>query len=145
MGKMAIGETPTQCAIRETLEETGILVEPTGFLGLYSDPAHIVAYSDGEVRQAYEVMLTAKRRSGEPAANDEAGDVRWSPPPTCTRSTSTRRSGDSSATSSKGRTRTWIEREPPLHRTRESRIRVGGRQTICPVRGRGAGRACVRR
>src|SRR6476646_7655055 len=76
MGKMEIGETPTQCAVRETQEETGVLVEPTGFLGLYSDPGHIVAYTDGEIRQAYEVMLTAKPVSGSPAANDEASDVR---------------------------------------------------------------------
>src|SRR5271154_3212272 len=27
MGKMELGETPSQCAIRETLEETGVLAE----------------------------------------------------------------------------------------------------------------------
>jgi 8-oxo-dGTP pyrophosphatase MutT (NUDIX family) len=80
MGKMEIGETPTQCAVRETQEETSILVEPTGFLGLYSDPAHIVAYTDGEIRQAYEVMLTARPVSRSPAVNDEASDVRWVAP-----------------------------------------------------------------
>jgi ADP-ribose pyrophosphatase YjhB (NUDIX family) len=42
---------PSQCAIRETREETGVLVEPTGILGVYSDPGHIVAYTDGEIRQ----------------------------------------------------------------------------------------------
>jgi hypothetical protein len=54
-----------------------VLVEPTGFLGLYSDPRHIVAYTDGEIRQAYEVMLTARPMSGTPTANDEASDVGW--------------------------------------------------------------------
>jgi 8-oxo-dGTP pyrophosphatase MutT (NUDIX family) len=77
MGKMELGETPTQCAIRETQEETGILVEPTGILGIYSDPAHIVAYTDGEVRQEYEVMLLARPVAGIPTVNDEASDVRW--------------------------------------------------------------------
>jgi 8-oxo-dGTP pyrophosphatase MutT (NUDIX family) len=77
MGKQEIGETPSECAVRETREETGVLVEPTGFLGVYSDPRHIVAYTDGEVRQAYEVMLLARPVSGVPAANDEASDVRW--------------------------------------------------------------------
>lgn len=77
MGKMDIGETPTQCAIRETHEETGVLVEPTGFLGVYSDPRHIVAYTDGEVRQQYEVMLLARPVAGTPGANEEASDVRW--------------------------------------------------------------------
>lgn len=80
MGKMDLGETPTRCAIRETEEETGVLVEVTGVLGVYSDPTHIVAYTDGEVRQEYEVMLLARPASGAPAANDEASDVRWVAP-----------------------------------------------------------------
>jgi 8-oxo-dGTP pyrophosphatase MutT (NUDIX family) len=80
MGKMELGETPSQCAIRETQEETGILVEPVSILGVYSDPGHIVAYTDGEVRQEYEVMLIARPVSGTPEANDEASDVRWIAP-----------------------------------------------------------------
>jgi 8-oxo-dGTP pyrophosphatase MutT (NUDIX family) len=77
MGKMELGETPTQCAIRETQEETGVLVEVTGILGVYSDPAHIVAYPDGEIRQEYEVILLGRPISGTPAANEEASDVGW--------------------------------------------------------------------
>jgi 8-oxo-dGTP pyrophosphatase MutT (NUDIX family) len=80
MGKMEIGETPSECAVRETQEETGVTVEPTGILGIYSDPAHIVAYTDGEVRQEYEVMLTARPIAGAPTSNDEASDVRWVAP-----------------------------------------------------------------
>ncbi|RBQ17555.1 NUDIX hydrolase [Spongiactinospora rosea] len=80
MGKMEIGETPSQCAVRETQEESGILVEPFGLLGVYSDPDHIVAYTDGEVRQEYEVMLLARPVSGVPGANDEASDARWFAP-----------------------------------------------------------------
>jgi 8-oxo-dGTP pyrophosphatase MutT (NUDIX family) len=77
MGKQEIGETATECAIRETHEETGVVVEVTGILGVYSDPAHIVAYTDGEIRQEYEVTLLARPVAGEPTANDEASDVRW--------------------------------------------------------------------
>jgi prevent-host-death family protein len=79
MGKMEIGETPSQCAVRETEEETGVRVEPVGILGICSDPGHIVAYSDGEIRQEYEVMLIARPIGGQPEANNEAGDVRWVP------------------------------------------------------------------
>jgi 8-oxo-dGTP pyrophosphatase MutT (NUDIX family) len=43
MGKMEFGETPSQCAIRETQEETGVLVEVTGLLGVYSDPDPVAA------------------------------------------------------------------------------------------------------
>jgi 8-oxo-dGTP pyrophosphatase MutT (NUDIX family) len=46
MGKQELGETVTQCAVRETAEETGITVEVTGLLGIYSDPGHVVFYAD---------------------------------------------------------------------------------------------------
>jgi 8-oxo-dGTP pyrophosphatase MutT (NUDIX family) len=78
MGKQELGETVTACAIRETKEETGIDVEIVGLLGIFSDPAHIVAYTDGEVRQEYEVTLLARPVGGAPTINDEADDVRWS-------------------------------------------------------------------
>jgi 8-oxo-dGTP pyrophosphatase MutT (NUDIX family) len=77
MGKQELGETPSQCAIRETLEETGVLVEIVGVVGIYSDPGHIVAYTDGEIRQEYEVTLLARPVSGTPAANDEASAAGW--------------------------------------------------------------------
>ena len=77
MGKQEIGETPTQCAIRETHEETGVLTEITGILGVYSDPGHIVAYTDGEIRQEWELIMLGRPVTGDPAANDEASDVRW--------------------------------------------------------------------
>lgn len=77
MGKMELGETPSGCAIRETQEETGVLVEVTGLLGIFSDPGHIVVYGDGEVRQEYEVILLGRPIGGDLAINDEASDVRW--------------------------------------------------------------------
>jgi 8-oxo-dGTP pyrophosphatase MutT (NUDIX family) len=80
MGKMELGETSTGCGIRETLEETGVLTEVTGILGVYSDPAHIVAYTDGEIRQEYEVILLGRPVSGTPQANDEASDAAWFTP-----------------------------------------------------------------
>ncbi|MGH3281906.1 MAG: NUDIX hydrolase [Trebonia sp.] len=78
MGKQELGETVSQCAVRETVEETGITVEITGILGIYSDPGHIVYYdSDGETRQEYEVILLGRPESGSPVENDEASDVGW--------------------------------------------------------------------
>jgi 8-oxo-dGTP pyrophosphatase MutT (NUDIX family) len=83
MGKMELGETRTECAVRETLEETGVRVEPTGLLGIYSDPRYIVAYDDhddpsvfGEVRQEFEITLLGRPVAGARAANDEADEVR---------------------------------------------------------------------
>ena len=76
-GAQEIGETPTQCAIRECREETGIDAEVTGLLGIYSDPAHIIEYTNGEVRQEYEVTLIGRPVDGVPTPNDEASDVKW--------------------------------------------------------------------
>jgi 8-oxo-dGTP pyrophosphatase MutT (NUDIX family) len=80
MGKQEMGETVTQCAIRECAEETGVEVEITGVLGIFSDPDHIVAYNDGEVRQEYEVTLLGRFTGGAPIANAEASDVWWAAP-----------------------------------------------------------------
>lgn len=87
MGKMEIGETPAECAVRETFEETGVRVEPLGLLGIYSDPGYIVAYDDhvdptqyGEVRQEFEITLFGRPVEGAPTANDEADAVRWFAP-----------------------------------------------------------------
>jgi 8-oxo-dGTP pyrophosphatase MutT (NUDIX family) len=77
MGKQELGETPRQCAIRETEEETGVSVEVTGLVGIFSDPGHIVVYTDGEVRQEYEVTFLARPIGGTPAENDEASAVGW--------------------------------------------------------------------
>jgi 8-oxo-dGTP pyrophosphatase MutT (NUDIX family) len=81
MGKQEFGQTVSQCAVRETREETGVTVEVTGILGIYSDPGYIVYYdSDGETRQEYEVILLGRPVSGEPAANDEALAAGWFAP-----------------------------------------------------------------
>jgi 8-oxo-dGTP pyrophosphatase MutT (NUDIX family) len=77
MGRMELGESPAECAVRETFEETGVRVEATGLLGIYSDPGYIVAYTDGEVRQEFEITLIGRPVSGAPAANEEADAVRW--------------------------------------------------------------------
>ncbi|MFF7543280.1 NUDIX hydrolase [Streptomyces canus] len=76
-GAMDIGESPSQCAVRECKEETGVDVVPIGLLGVYSRPEHVVAYTDGEIRQAYEVTVIGRPVGGVPTVNDEADDVRW--------------------------------------------------------------------
>jgi 8-oxo-dGTP pyrophosphatase MutT (NUDIX family) len=76
-GAQEIGETPSECAVRECREETGVITRVIGFLGVYSDPAHIVEYTDGEVRQEYEVTLIGEPIGGHPTENDEASEVGW--------------------------------------------------------------------
>jgi 8-oxo-dGTP pyrophosphatase MutT (NUDIX family) len=77
-GKQDFGESAAECAVRECEEETGIIAEITGFLGVYSNPKHIVVYSsNGEARQQFEVVYTGRPIGGEPTVNEEADGVIW--------------------------------------------------------------------
>ncbi|MGV9427848.1 NUDIX hydrolase [Streptomyces sp. NPDC003656] len=79
-GAMNIGESLPDCAIRETREETGYDVELTGIVGTYTNPAHVFAYDDGEVRQEFSVCFLARPTGGRLAVSDESTDVRWFEP-----------------------------------------------------------------
>lgn len=79
-GGVDIGESLPQAGIRETLEETGVHCEITGLSGIYTDPGHVILYtSNGEVRQEFSVVLTARPTGGQPTPSDETSDVRWVP------------------------------------------------------------------
>ena len=79
-GVMDIGETLTAAAVREAHEETGLQVEVTGLLGIYTDPRHVIAYDDGEVRQEFVVAFTGRVLGGTLRASDESTEVRWVDP-----------------------------------------------------------------
>jgi ADP-ribose pyrophosphatase YjhB (NUDIX family) len=40
---MEIGESIADAAVREVAEETGLMVELTGLVGIYTDPGHVMA------------------------------------------------------------------------------------------------------
>lgn len=61
-GFLESDETAAQGAIRETLEETGLIVEPTRIVGLYSRPQAAV------VVVAYEARITGGRMMATPEA-----------------------------------------------------------------------------
>ena len=64
-GGMELGETVADAAIREVAEETGIRVEITGLVGIYTNPAHVMSYDDGEVRQEFSICFNARPQGGE--------------------------------------------------------------------------------
>lgn len=79
-GAVDLGESLTQAAVRETLEESGIDCQVTGLSGIYTDPGHILLYtSNGEARQEFSIVLTARVAGGQPAASSETSEVRWVP------------------------------------------------------------------
>ncbi len=79
-GAMELGESISQAVTREVKEETGFDVEPERLVGIYSDPGHIVAYSDGEVRQQFSICFACRVIGGDFAESDESLDVRFFTP-----------------------------------------------------------------
>ena len=79
-GAVDLGESLPHAAVRETREESGIDCEITGLSGIYTDPGHVLLYtSNGEVRQEFSIVLTARATGGQPAVSTETSEVRWVP------------------------------------------------------------------
>jgi ADP-ribose pyrophosphatase YjhB (NUDIX family) len=76
-GAQDIGEYIAETAVRETKEEAGVDVEVTGLVGVYTNPNHVVEYSDGEVRQQFSICFRARYVSGEPTTSNESSQVLW--------------------------------------------------------------------
>lgn len=79
-GQLELGETLAQAAVREVREETGIECEVTGVIGLYSDPKHLIAYDDGEVRQEFSICFRANFIEGSVRVSSESKEVLWVDP-----------------------------------------------------------------
>ena len=81
-GTVEIGENVPTTLVREVREETGIDVEVIGLVGVYSDPKHVIAYDDGEVRQQFAICLRARPISGTLRGSTESTEVEWLEPST---------------------------------------------------------------
>ncbi|MFG1709255.1 NUDIX domain-containing protein [Nonomuraea sp. M3C6] len=84
-GGVKKGETVAQAGVRECREETGLDVEVTGLVGVFSTPDHVIVYLHGdkvdEVRQPINICLRARVVSGEVRPEPaEAREVRWVEP-----------------------------------------------------------------
>ena len=74
-GAMEVGESIAQTIAREVREETGLEVETTRLVGIYSDPRHVIAYSNGEVRQQFSICFACRVVGGELRRGDESSDI----------------------------------------------------------------------
>jgi ADP-ribose pyrophosphatase YjhB (NUDIX family) len=79
-GGMDVGESMADAVVREVKEETGIDVEVTGLVGIYSNPKHVMAYDDGEVRQQCSICFTTRMLGGQLATSSETKEVRFMGP-----------------------------------------------------------------
>ncbi|MGW4488846.1 NUDIX domain-containing protein [Amycolatopsis sp. NPDC004368] len=73
-----VGERITDTAVREAKEETGVDVEIVRLVGTYTDPRHVMAYDDGEVRQQFSLCFEGRWVGGQPREDGtETKAVRW--------------------------------------------------------------------
>ncbi len=70
-GFIDYGETAEHAAVREALEETGMEVEITGILGVYSAP-------DRDPREHHvNIVFLSRPVNGIPQGGDDADDAKW--------------------------------------------------------------------
>jgi ADP-ribose pyrophosphatase YjhB (NUDIX family) len=79
-GGMEMSESLADSVVREVKEETGYDIEVTGLVGTYTDPSHIIAYDDGEVRRQFNICYTARIIGGEMRMSDESTAIRFVDP-----------------------------------------------------------------
>ncbi|MBL8038961.1 MAG: NUDIX domain-containing protein [Nitrospira sp.] len=81
-GRVEPGESLVEAAVREVREETGLTVEVTHLIGVYSSPqGRIVTYPDnGDVVQLIDVVIGARVLSGQVICSQESEEVRFFSP-----------------------------------------------------------------
>jgi 8-oxo-dGTP diphosphatase len=66
-GRVDVGESAQAAAVRETAEESGLHVQITGLVGLFTDPGHVVEPAvGGEIRQQFVVCFHGYTAGGTP-------------------------------------------------------------------------------
>ncbi|MEU2258401.1 NUDIX domain-containing protein [Nocardia xishanensis] len=81
-GAIELGESISQAAAREVREEANIDIDITGCAGIYTDPNHIITYSDGSgpttAIQEFGIVLRARHTGGIAQPGEiETEQARW--------------------------------------------------------------------
>ena len=74
-GRLEVGETLREAAVREAREETGLTVEPAEVLGVYD---RLLRDDGGRILYHYVLIdFLCRRLAGELQAGGDADDARW--------------------------------------------------------------------
>ncbi|MFH1551612.1 MAG: NUDIX domain-containing protein [bacterium] len=83
-GKMEIGESISQCCIREIKEEAGIDVTIKKLIGIYTSPKCVFAWKDGKnnkkVCQSFVVAFLCRAKQAQVSLNNESVAFKWFSP-----------------------------------------------------------------
>jgi ADP-ribose pyrophosphatase YjhB (NUDIX family) len=71
-GVMEYGESITDTAIREIKEEAGLDIAIMYLVGIYTNPKHIIEFSDGEIRQEFSILFACEIVGGEIKISEES-------------------------------------------------------------------------
>ena len=74
-GGMDPGESVTETAVREVFEETGLVVEVTALIGVYSSPHMMTVYPDNNRVQIVSLTFACNILGGDLGLSDETLDV----------------------------------------------------------------------
>jgi ADP-ribose pyrophosphatase YjhB (NUDIX family) len=74
-GVMEIGESISETIVREVKEETGFDIRVDYLVGVYTNPRHVIAFSDGEVRQQFSLCFACTLLGGELQISAESLEV----------------------------------------------------------------------
>lgn len=72
-GSVELDENPVDAVVRETWEETGLVVQPTALIGVFGGPSFVVRYSNGDETQYVMSVFECSVMSG--AISDSTDEV----------------------------------------------------------------------
>lgn len=72
-----LGETPKKCAERECFEETGLLVECTDLIGVYSSNSYEYIHYPWKDNEFVHLLFVASLRGGQEILSSETLKIGW--------------------------------------------------------------------
>lgn len=76
-GQMKIGESVSQCCLREIKEETSLKAKIVKLVGLYTSPKIVFRFPDNGIFQSFVVAFLCQAQYGQVLLNKESRSYQW--------------------------------------------------------------------